>query len=538
MDLSKVVGALDQGFNWFISLGGAAMMFVIITLLSLAFGVKLSRAFEGGLRMAMALTGMSAVISLLTTAFGPALKSFVSFTGLHLSISDLGWAPIAVITWSSLYTLYFAFICIVTNLVMLALKATNTLNVDLFNIWNVSILGLLINWSSGGNFFLMSIFVVFIYALMLFNADAMKPTINDLLGYDENNITTTAHPELLVTPVVVLLDRLISKIFPFIDKYDFDAETLNKKIGFLGSKGAIGAYLGVFVGLLGRQDAPHIFTLAFTAGVALELFGIVGDWFAPAIEPLSEGISSFMERRMHGRKLYVAIDWPILASRAEIWAVANILAPILLIIAMVLPGNNVLPLGGIILTVLAPALLIGTRGKVMRMTIIGVIMIPLFLWAATLIAPFLTQTSKAMGVFPAGLGKNEMFSAVDSDPIEKMLALLFGNAAKTLDWKLILGSIVALIAYVGLFVWYVHTLRKEAPTLDDGKSGLAPTQENLGNATVQDHDGAAVEHCEQGAVSSTSQSGTKASVQSRRSMKNALRNRLSWFRTSAMKTIG
>jgi galactose PTS system EIIC component len=550
MDLSKVVGALDQGFNWFISLGGAAMMFIIITLLSLAFGVKLSRAFEGGLRMAMALTGMSAVISLLTTAFGPALKSFVSFTGLHLAISDLGWAPIAVITWSSLYTLYFAFICIVTNLVMLALKVTNTLNVDLFNIWNVSILGLLINWSSGGNFFLMSVFVVFIYALMLFNADAMKPTINDLLGYDETNITTTAHPELLITPVVVLLDRLISKIFPFIDKYDFDAETLNKKIGFLGSKGAIGAYLGVFVGLLGRQDAPHIFTLAFTAGVALELFGIVGDWFAPAIEPLSEGISSFMERRMHGRKLYVAIDWPILASRAEIWAVANILAPILLIIAMVLPGNNVLPLGGIILTVLAPALLIGTRGKVMRMTIIGVIMIPLFLWAATLIAPFLTQTSKAMGVFPAGLSKNEMFSAVDSDPIEKMLALLFGNAAKTLDWKLILGSIVALVAYVGLFVWYIRTLRKEALTLGDGKTGVAPTQENVGNATVQDHDGDAVEQREQGMAEVTSQSGMRANVparprsetpglsQSRRSMKDSLRNRLCSFRTPATTMAG
>lgn len=551
MDFSKVVGTLDQGFNWFIGLGGAAMMFVIITLLSLAFGVKLSRAFEGGLRMAMALTGMSAVISLLTTAFGPALKSFVSFTGLHLSISDLGWAPIAVITWSSLYTLYFAFICIVTNLVMLALKVTNTLNVDLFNIWNVSILGLLINWSSGGNFFLMSVFVVFIYALMLFNADAMKPTINDLLGYDETNITTTAHPELLVTPVVVLLDRLISRIFPIIDKYDFDAETLNKKIGFLGSKGAIGAYLGVFVGLLGRQDAPHIFTLAFTAGVALELFGIVGDWFGPAIEPLSEGISSFMERRMHGRKLYVAIDWPILASRAEIWAVANILAPILLIIAMVLPGNNVLPLGGIILTVLAPALLIGTRGKVMRMTIIGVIMIPLFLWAATLIAPFLTQTSKVMGVFPAGLSKNEMFSAVDSDPIEKMLALLFGNAAKTLDWKLILGSIVALVVYVALFVWYVRTLRKEALTLGDGKSGAASTQENLGNAAIQNRDGEVVEHREQGAADSASQSGRKASVQARLkskarsllpqsscSVKASLRNRLRSSRTPAMTTIG
>ena len=73
MNLDTVVQALDHGFNWFIGLGGAAMMFFIITLLSLAFGVKLSKAFEGGLRMAMALTGMSAVIGLLTNTFSPAL---------------------------------------------------------------------------------------------------------------------------------------------------------------------------------------------------------------------------------------------------------------------------------------------------------------------------------------------------------------------------------------------------------------------------------------------------------------------------------
>ncbi|GAY77583.1 PTS system, galactose-specific IIC component [Sporolactobacillus inulinus] len=85
------------------------MMFIIITLLSLIVGVSISKALEGGIRMAVALTGMSAVISLLTSAFGPALRSFVEETGATLEITDLGWAPLAVITWGSMYTLYFAF---------------------------------------------------------------------------------------------------------------------------------------------------------------------------------------------------------------------------------------------------------------------------------------------------------------------------------------------------------------------------------------------------------------------------------------------
>lgn len=452
---------LNDGFNFFISLGGSAMMFIIITVLSLLFGVSFSKALEGGLRMAIALTGMGAVISLLTSSFGPALNAFVSSTGVNLSITDLGWAPLAVITWGSMYTLYFAFICIITNLVMLFLKVTNTLNVDLFNIWNLSVLGLLVNYYSGDNIFVTSIFVVFIYALMLFNADAIKPTINELLDYDEDNITTTAHPSLLVAPLAMILNRFIDRFIPFIDKFDFDAETLNKKIGFWGSKFAIGVYLGVFIGVLGQQSVPEIFTLAFTAGVALELFGLVGGWFGPAIEPLSGGISTMMSKRLRGHKLLVAIDWPILASRAEIWAVANILAPILLLIAMVLPENQVLPLGGIILTVLTPALLLVTKGKVIRMTLIGTVLIPLFLWAATLIAPFLTETSIAMGTFPEGLSDGQLFSSVDSMPVEKMLAMLVGKTADTLDLKLIALTVIGFVVYIIIFKWYLNTLKKD-----------------------------------------------------------------------------
>lgn len=456
-----MIQSIQNGFNFFIGLGGAAMMFVIITLLSLAFRVSISKSIEGGLRMATALTGMSAVISLLTTAFGPSLNAFVKSTGVSLNVTDLGWAPLAVITWGSVYTLYFALLAIITNLVMLFMKLTNTLNVDLFNIWNVSILGLIVNYFSGNNIFVTSIFVVIIIMLMLFNADAIKPTIDQLLDYDDGNITTTAHPSLLVMPLVMVVNKFIDLVIPFVDKFDFDAETLNRKIGFWGSKFAIGAYLGVFIGVLGHQSVADICTLAFTAGVSLELFAYVGNWFGPAIEPLSSGIERFMSSHLRGRKLFVAIDWPILASRAEIWAVANILAPIMLVIAMILPGNKVLPLGGIILTVLTPALLLVTKGRVIRMTIIGTVLVPIFLWAATAIGPFLTKTSEKMGNLPKGLGKGQLFSSIDSDPIEKLMGILIGSATKNWDLKLILFSVIAIAIYAIVFTWYLKVMKSK-----------------------------------------------------------------------------
>ena len=451
---------INNLFQWFISLGGPAIMFVIITLLSLGFGVKFSKSLESGIRMAIALTGMTAAISLLTEALGPALQDFVKSTGVDLHITDLGWAPMAVITWGSIYTLYFAFICTIVNLLLLFTNKTKTLNVDLFNIWNISIIGLLVEYYAH-NMIITSLFVIMIYTLMLKNSDVLKPSINKVLNYDENNVTTTAHPSLLIAPFVFVIDIFITKFLPFIDKFDFNAETLNKKIGFWGSKFAIGVYLGAFIGVLGQQSLKYVLTLGFTTGVVLELFAYIGGWFGPAIEPLSNRISSIMSSKLRGRKLFIGIDWPILASSAELWAVVNILAPILLFIAMFLPGNNVLPLGGILLTVLVPALLLITKGKVIRMTIIGTILLPLFLWAATMISSFLTNTSKKIGEFPSGLSDGQMFSSVDSDPIEKMLGMLVGNAWNTFDIQLVIPAVIAVIVYISFFFWYFKAISKK-----------------------------------------------------------------------------
>nr|QID22703.1 PTS system, galactose-specific IIC component [Escherichia coli]QID23178.1 PTS system, galactose-specific IIC component [Escherichia coli] len=195
-----MLSQLNSYFSAFISLGAPAMMFFIITLLSLLFRVKISKALEGGILMAVALTGMGAVISLLTGAFAPALNKFVESTGVSLSITDLGWAPLAVITWGSMYTLYFATVCIIINVLLLSLKRIKTLNVDLFNIWNISVIGLLTLYYSENNLILTTFVVGVIYILMLVNSDVMQPQIKKLLKYDQNSITTTAHPSLLGEP--------------------------------------------------------------------------------------------------------------------------------------------------------------------------------------------------------------------------------------------------------------------------------------------------------------------------------------------------
>lgn len=468
---------LKTVFDWFIGLGGAAITTLFIVVLSLIVGVRLSKSLEGGLRMGIALAGMSAVIGLLTNTFAPALQAFVERTGTNLDILDLGWSQMALVTWSSLYTVIFAIICLFVNLVMLFFKWTDTINADVFNVWHLSIIGLLVLYYTK-NFFASIIFVIVLYILMLINADLVKPKLNTLLGYDDDNATTSGHPVFLMNPVVMVFDKLLTKLFPNLDKYDFDEKKLNEKIGFWGSNFAVGIYLGILIGILGRRSVADTISMSLTAGVCLELFSIVGGWFGPAMKPLSRGLVAKARKKHTDRKLYVGVEWTIAAVRPEIWTVANILAPILMLIAMFLPGNRTLPLGGIILTALVPSLFFITGGKVLRMTIIGVILIPIYLWASTGVAEFITNVSKQLNVFPSGLSEATQFTSIEAIPQEKIITILFGKIYQNPEAKGIILFVVLVLVYFALFIWYAKNMKKEnAVRLKKRKAAAAAEEE-------------------------------------------------------------
>lgn len=457
--MDKIIELANTIFTPLIQLGAPPLMLIILTIVSLLVGVKFTKALEGGIKLAIALTGIGAIIGILTTAFSGALTQFVQSTGIQLTITDVGWAPLATITWGSPYTLYFLMVMVIVNILMLTLKKTNTLDVDIFDIWHLSFVGLMCMFC-GANLLIATILVIFIGVLKIINSDLMKPTFNDLLNVPASNPMTTTHMNYMMNPIIMLLNKIFDKMFFWLDKYDFDAAKLNKKIGFWGSKFAIGIYLGIFVGLLAKQSPKEICALAFTAGVCLELFSMIGTWFIAAVEPLSQGITDFANKRLKGRTLNIGLDWPFIAGRAEMWAAANILAPIMLIEALILPGNGLLPLGGIIAMGATPALLVVTRGKLLRMIIIGAIELPIFLWAGTLMASFVTSTAKLVGAFPASISQDTLISQTTMEgPIEKFLAYLVGQAS-TGAGQAILYAALALAAYLLIFIWYTFEMKK------------------------------------------------------------------------------
>ncbi len=76
-------------------------MTIVLTLIALCFKVKPTRALEGGLKLGIAFNWYQCtIIGILTTCFLRCNGLFsLERTGISLNITDVGWAPLATITW-------------------------------------------------------------------------------------------------------------------------------------------------------------------------------------------------------------------------------------------------------------------------------------------------------------------------------------------------------------------------------------------------------------------------------------------------------
>lgn len=131
-------------FNTIMDAGATVMLPIIITIIGLIFGVKLSKAFRSGLTIGIGFAGINLVINMMKADLGPAAQAMVENFGIQLDVLDVGWGAIAAVTWSSPIIAILIFAILATNIIMLALKATDTMDVDIWNYHHMAIVGIMV----------------------------------------------------------------------------------------------------------------------------------------------------------------------------------------------------------------------------------------------------------------------------------------------------------------------------------------------------------------------------------------------------------
>ena len=443
---------LQSVIQYILDLGAAVFVPFLMLIVGLAMKMKFRDAFTSALTLGIAFTGMGILVNFIMTSMGSAANDLTTHTGLSLPAVDIGWPGAAAISWAWPYAFLVFPLQLAINFIMLITKQTKTLNVDLWNVWNKIFTAVIVTYFTN-NIVFGFIAAAIIIVLELKLGDAFAPEVERLTGVPG---ITVPHFITLIAVILHPIDELLKKI-PFLNK-EFDADTLKEKIGVFGENSVMGAIIGFALGLASGNGLKYALGLAVQAATALTLFPMVSKLFSQALSPISEAVSDFMREKFEDREVYIGLDWPVLGGRNELWVAVIFTIPFLLVGAVALPGNIVLPFAGIInLSFVVGALLL-TNGNVLRMIIHGLISTPLFLYGATYVTPYMTRLAEETNTLQQ-TGQIS-WATFEGPDIRYILANGFS------------GNLVAIllgVVWLGLYVWLLQARKKYNEKLEAGE---------------------------------------------------------------------
>jgi PTS system galactitol-specific IIC component len=423
--------------NYVLDMGAPVFVPLIMLIIALIAKMKFGEAFSSALTLGIAFVAMNLVIGFMMEYIGGAAESLAKNTGVNLTAVDGGWPGMAAISWAWPFAFLMFPLQLGINIAMLVLNWTKILNVDMWNVWAKIFTAVMVSYISG------SIIAGFVVAAIqivveLKFGDAIGKRVEEITGIPG---VTVPHFMALIAVIMYPLNKILDYI-PIFNK-EIDADYLKDKIGILGENHVMGAIIGLILGLVSGYGVQRSLVLAVQAGTALLLFPMISKLFAQALSPISDAISETMRKRFNGKEIFIGLDWPIIAGRSELWVAVTLTIPVFLIAAIFLPNNGVLPFAGIInLSFVIGAILL-TKANLLRSIVLGMITTPIFLYAATYFAPYITQLATSTGAVAIESGKMLTWSSMGIPDF----IFVFSKAAQ-LNWWAILLAIV----WLGLFV--------------------------------------------------------------------------------------
>ncbi|WP_341349712.1 PTS galactitol transporter subunit IIC [Clostridium algidicarnis] len=375
--------------------GPTVILPIIITIVGLIFGLKLAKAFRSGLTIGIGFAGIILVIDMMKSNLGPASKAMVENFGIKLDILDVGWGAIAAVTWGSPIIAILIFCILATNIVMLVLKATDTLDVDIWNYHHMAIVGIMVYFVTKNVG--LSIAATVVMAIITFKlSDWTAPLVEDFFGIPGVSIPTMSALSSVV--IAAPLNWLLDKI-PGINKIDFKVKDAQKYLGFFGEPMILGLILGSIIGVLAKYPVSKILSLGVSMAAVMVLIPKMTSLFMEGLMPISEAAQKFTQKKFKGRKFLIGLDAAVVVGNEDVITTALILTPLTILIAAILPGNRVLPFADLAVITFRVALVVAiARGNLFKSIIIGGVCMAAVLLAGTVTAPVLTQLATSTGL--------------------------------------------------------------------------------------------------------------------------------------------
>ena len=350
--------------------------------------------------MGVGFVGLSVVTALLTSSLGAPLKDVTEIYGLQLRIFDMGWPAAASVAYNTTVGAFIIPVCLAINIVLLLCKATNTINIDLWNYWHYAFIGAVVYFATESIWYgFFAAIICFVITLVMADLTTKKfqSYYKDLEGISIPQPFCQGF-----VPFAEGLNWCMDRI-PGFSKLDIDAEGMKKKFGVLGEPLLLGVLVGILIGCLSCRSwgeivdrIPYILGLGIKMGAVMELIPRITSLFIEGLKPIAEATKDLVSRKFkNSAGINIGMSPALVIGHPTTLVVSLLLIPCTLLLAVVLPGNEFLPLASLAgMFYVFPAVLPVTKGNVVKTFLIGLVSLTVGLYFVTDLAPWFTLAAQ------------------------------------------------------------------------------------------------------------------------------------------------
>lgn len=392
---------LQDVFSYISNLGSYVMIPIMITLVGLVVRLRVDKAVKAGITVGIGLIGLDIVLGIIWNHIGPVANLFVEMFDLNMTTIDVGWGAAAGLAFSTVVGSFIIPFIIVLNIIMLSIKATKTVNIDIWNYWHYAFTGAVVFMLSD------NIIYAFVAAaahavIALKMADLTAPQVQEALGIP--GISIPQGYAVSSVPVYAVLEKFYDKVLPRSNK---ETTVDSSKLSFLSilqEPVFLGLIIGMALAFAVGYNIAQALRLGMQMAALMYLLPRMTKIIMEGLLPISEQTRNYMQSKYQGEQFYIGLDSAVLLGLPTTVTVGLLLIPITLAISAILPFNTTLPLGDLAATAFFISMATPIhKGSFIRTLISGTIMICIVLLVASFFAPMLTAFAQSGAVeIPAG----------------------------------------------------------------------------------------------------------------------------------------
>ena len=409
--------------------GSAIVVPFIIFIIALIFRVKPAKAFLSALYAGVSLEGFSLIIGAYTPIITPLVQNMSdvmsNITGVHLNTFDVGWQATSVVAFATSAGMIYLGLGIALQTILFLVKWTNIFQPsDLWNNYSYIVWGAMVIFKTHN-------FALGIACMILLNLYSLL--ISELVAkrwskyYNYPNCTIIAMHNVEPAIFAVLIDPILNKLG--LNKVKLNPKSIEKKLGFIGEPMTLGFILGGVNKLGSLAGWGDVLEAAIATAAIMAIFPKIASMFAQAFAPITEAARVFMGKS-GDREWYIAVNDAVGYGEPATLTSGLLLIPIMVIIATVLPGNQVLPVVDLLaIPYMVQGLVAVYNGNMSKILVSGIIWFSLGLLMCTYTAPLFTEVAREAGfAIPAGAAMITSFNILGKPMLGFVfLAFLTGN---------------------------------------------------------------------------------------------------------------